>query len=539
MIKVLIVDDSSFTRKLLKEMLTSDPEIEVIGEAADGQEAVEKVHALNPDVVTMDIIMPVSDGIWALEEVMKQKPTPVIMVSSISQLGSDIVEIAYSLGVIDVVLKPKNPQSIGLVGEELIQKIKAVAKIDRERLLSYSSLIKSPNLIRGLKLKASTVVAIGSSAGGLLSLTEVLSVLPEEFSAGIIIAQHIPHQFLIHFVERVKTLIPFYIRIAQKGDMVFQKSILFSPGDSSVSAVRTKKGMVVNLVNTERKLQPDIDEVFSACAAAFGKNTVGVVLSGMGRDGTKGAEEIRRVGGVVIAEDKSTAGIFGMPRAVIEAHLADYILPSSCITEVVIDLISGKQPLITSKEVLLVKGVTLKACVDYIREKLGDAKIKEALSLFRDPFISETKALSLNRFYSGEFFRELCGRAAQCHGETFLEEMGRRMAQTDMSVHKDTLFGKAGQIADCVHAIPEIVALDFRGMRARISGYTGSNRYMVLVLGGPAFSSEGIAAIISSATIGWIKELFSRHGVRDVMAGCKVKRDAQDKPYLEFYLQWE
>lgn len=537
MIKVLIVDDSSFTRKLIRELLSSDPDIEVIGEAADGQGAVEKVHALSPDVVTMDIIMPVSDGIWALEEVMKQKPTPVILVSSISQLGSDIVEIAYSLGVIDVVLKPKNPQSIGLVGDELLQKIRAVAKVDRDRLLSYSSLIKSPNLIRGLKLKTSTAVVIGSSAGGLLSLTEVLSTLPEEFAAGIIIAQHIPHQFLLHFVERVKTLIPFYIRIAQKGDMVFQKSILFSPGDASVSVVRTKKGMVTNLVNTERKLQPDIDEVFASCAAAFGKNTVGVVLSGMGRDGTKGAEEIRRCGGVVIAEDKSTAGIFGMPRSVIEANLADYILPSTCITEVVLDLISGKQPLITAKEVLLVKGVVLKTCIDFIRERSGDTKIKEALSLFSDPFISETKSLAPNRFYSGEFFRELCTRGGQ--GESFLEELGRRIAQMELALYRDTYFYKDSQIADCIRVIPAIVAMEYRGMKAKVSGYNGYNKYMVLDLGGAVFSHEGITPQIAGIAVGWVKELLAKYGIRNAALSSKVKKDAQDKPYMEFYLNWE
>jgi two-component system chemotaxis response regulator CheB len=544
MIKVLVVDDSSFTRKLLREMLILDPEIEVIGEAADGQEAVEQVHKLSPDVVTMDIIMPVSDGIWALEEVMKQKPTPVIMVSSISQLGSDIVEIAYSLGVIDVVLKPKNPQSIGLVSDELIQKIKAVARIDRERLLSYSSLIKSPNLIRGLRLRAATVVAIGSSAGGLVSLTEVLTMLPGDFSAGIVIGQHIPHQFLIHFVDRIRTLLPFYIRIAQKGDIVFQKSILFSPGDSSISAVRTKKGIVANLVTTERKLQPDIDEIFSSCADAFGKNVVCVVLSGMGRDGTKGAADIKKAGGIIIAEDKSTAGIFGMPRSVIESNLADYILPSTCISDVLVELVSGRQPMIMPAEIMLVRGTVLKTCIDYVTDKLGEPRVKAVISSCNERIVRGIRPLLPDRFYSGEFFREICSKTMEIYPggdkrrEFFFEEMGKRIAQNNILAYRDTFFARGVQINDCPTAVPGILFKEFRGIRARVNSFNVVNHSMVLVIGGPAVSRSDVVSIIVPLITGWMKEFFCRCAANNMTISSKMYNDAQEKPCVEFSLQW-
>jgi two-component system chemotaxis response regulator CheB len=475
---------------------------------------------------------------------MKQKPTPVIMVSSISQMGSDIVEIAYSLGVIDVVLKPKNPQSIGLVGDELIQKIKAVSQIDRERLLSYSSLIKSPNLIRGLRLRAATVVAIGSSAGGLLPLTEVLTVLPSEFAAGIVIAQHIPHQFLVHFVERLRTLMPFYIRIAQKGDIVFQKSILFSPGDGSISAVRTKKGIVVNLVNTERKLQPDIDEVFSSCAAAFGPNTIAVVLSGMGRDGTQGAADVKRAGGIVIAEDESTTGIFGMPRSVIEASLANYILPSMCITEVLIDLVSGRKPLIRSKEIMLIRGSVLKACVDYVGERRGEQRMKELLNMGHDPVVVDARSLLTARFYSGEFFLELCTHAlALCvnsdkHNDAFLEEMGRYIALGDIAAYKDSFFSPEARINDCPTIIPGVTANNVRGLRVRVNGFNLYNREMILALGGPVMLRDDFRAVLIPLMTGWIEEILNRFAARNITVANKLVQDPQGKPCVELSLQW-
>src|SRR3989339_1803097 len=202
MIKVLIVDDSNFMRKAIRQMLSYDPEIEVIDEAGDGREAIEKAMVLKPDVITMDIIMPGVDGLWALEEIMKQHPTPVIMLSSIGLTSSDIIQEALALGVIDFVTKPDNSQSLTAIRKELIEKVKGAAAVDRFRLLEYRSMQPAKKQPTG-KFKTHQVVVVVTSAGGPPSLYEVISKFSDSFYAGVVVAQHIPSSFVPSFVSHI------------------------------------------------------------------------------------------------------------------------------------------------------------------------------------------------------------------------------------------------------------------------------------------------------------------------------------------------
>lgn len=366
MTKVLIVDDSTFIRKTIRQMLSYDPEIEVIDEAGDGREAIEKTLLLKPDVITMDVIMPGVDGIWALEEVMKQRPTPVIIVSSVSINVSDIAQEAFSLGVIDIVLKPNSPQNIPIIRRELIEKVKAASRIDKFRLLDYK-LLRATTKKPAAKMKSHQIVIIVTSAGGPPSLYEVISKFSSRFFAGIVVAQHMPSNFVPSFVNHIQKLTPMPIKIADKGDILYSRRILFSPTDNTLQLHHTKKGAVVDLIDYKTRLQPDIDKVITSCANVFKSGTVLVVLSGLGNDGVKGAEIVKNLGGKVIVEDKSTAGLYGgMPSSVIKSGYYDIICPSYSIAETIEKYFDNK-PIDVNQKKFLVKGIVLRSAVSFLK----------------------------------------------------------------------------------------------------------------------------------------------------------------------------
>ncbi|MCB4791170.1 MAG: response regulator [Elusimicrobia bacterium] len=368
MIKVLVVDDSTFLRKIIKQILSFDPEIEVIDEAGDGKEAIEKTLLLGPDVITMDIIMPGFDGLWALEEIMKQRPTPVILVSSISLPSSDVVQEAFSLGVVDVVIKPEKQEDTSAIRKELIEKVRAASKINKVRLLENKALQlnKKKPLTNS---KATQVVVIATSAGGPPSLYEVISKFSENLSAGIIIAQHLPSVFVDSFIAHLQTKTTLHVRHANKGDILRSRDILFSPTDSTLELYNTKRGKVVNLIDYQVRLQPDIDKVIISCAKAFRFETILVILSGLGNSGVKGAEEVKKLGGKVIVEDESTAGVFnGMPLSVITSGFYDTTSSSYTIAATVERYLGSKVDAAGQKN-FYVKGSVLKNTMNYLQEK--------------------------------------------------------------------------------------------------------------------------------------------------------------------------
>ena len=443
MIKLLVVDDSNFMRKVITQLVTRDPEISVIDTAGDGREALEKIRTLKPDVVTMDIIMPLPDGIWALEEIMKQNPIPVIIVSSIANASSEIVEEAYSLGVTDVVQKPQNPQDMHKVGQELIVKIKAAAKIDKSRLLARLLPSVPVMQVKGIRQKAFSILVIASSAGGPVGLDEVLSKIPEDFPSGILVVQHMPHEFLVSYIEHLSKKCCFPIRIARDGDVVLQRRILFSPGNATVELARTKKGGVVQITRPEVRLQPDIDLALASCGKVFSDKVICVVLSGMGRYGVEGARIIKQAGGKIIAEDKSTAPVYGMPEAVFTEGLTDCVAPSFQITETIVNMLAGKKPCDVNKEDFLVKGIIFRACTKHLKDSCGEEKFR-ALSESLSPELQQLikSGFAINMFYSGklylEFFRkiiEICVPA----NPRLLEEIGQAEAAFQMFFFGSTM----------------------------------------------------------------------------------------------------
>ncbi len=331
-IRVLIVDDSPVIRRLLREALSKEADLEVVGAARDGREAVEMVRALRPDVVTLDIEMPVMDGLTALREIRRIAPrTRVIMFSTLTEKGARETIEALSLGAFDFVTKPKGSsltQSLQRIKEELIPKIRAAApRTPAPRLPAppRPPVFKPPLVRPGVY----AVVGIGISTGGPKALMEVIPRLPGTFPVPVLIVQHMPPMFTTQLARSLDRLSPLRVKEAQQGEPVQKGTVYIAPGDYHMEVRGSGRSKHIHLHQgpPENGCRPSVDPLFRSLAETYGGAVVGVVMTGMGHDGREGARKIKEKGGLVIAQDEKTSTVFGMPRAVIEAGLADLVLP--------------------------------------------------------------------------------------------------------------------------------------------------------------------------------------------------------------------
>jgi two-component system chemotaxis response regulator CheB len=328
--KVLIVDDSALMRQLLTNILSSDPELVVVGTAGDPFIAREKIIALKPDVLTLDIEMPRMDGLTFLEKLMRGHPMPVIMISSLTSKGADTTLRALSLGAIDYISKPKLDVSNGTIeqADEIIARVKAAARA-RVRCSSVTTI--PPVALAGKTYQFSAthkVVAIGASTGGTEALKELLSPLPADFP-GIVIVQHMPETFTHQFAARLDSLCKIRVKEAQDGDRILPGHALLSPGGHHMAVVRRGMEYAVHVYRGEvvNRHMPSVDVLFSSCAHSLGRNVIGVMLTGMGGDGSRGMLEMKQADAFNIAQDESTSVVFGMPREAIRIGAVDQVLP--------------------------------------------------------------------------------------------------------------------------------------------------------------------------------------------------------------------
>ncbi len=342
--KVLIVDDSALMRQLLTQILGSDPELEVVGTAGDPYIAREKIKALNPDVLTLDIEMPRMDGLTFLEKLMRGHPMPVIMISSLTARGADTTLRALSLGAIDYVSKPRIDVSNGTIeqAEEIIAKVKAAA---RARVPRASAFTPPSTLQPGRSYQFSAthkVVAIGASTGGTEALKELLSQLPADFP-GIVIVQHMPETFTHQFAQRLDSLCRIRVKEAEDGDHILPGHALLAPGGHHMTVVRRGMEYGVHVYRGERVNRhiPSVDVLFSSCARSMGKNALGVLLTGMGADGARGMLEMKQAASFNIAQDESTCVVFGMPREAILLNAVDQVLPLGQIPNALLQRLAG------------------------------------------------------------------------------------------------------------------------------------------------------------------------------------------------------
>ena len=361
MIKVLVVDDSAFMRAALSRMLTSDPTIEVIGQACDGIDALEKIAQLNPDVITLDIEMPRMDGLATLEAIMKKNPKPVLMVSSLTSAGADATLRALELGALDYMPKYQEGSVVFTVAQlELTNKIKAIAKrapymrlqASHQRAAGTTPILsktlgtvlgtptaKAPPVTRTGRPKRD-IVAISVSTGGPPAVQKVLSKLPADFPACILIAQHMPSAFTGAFAKRLDSLCKITVKEAQNGDKLTPGVAYVCPGGQHISIVINGALPQIKISkDPEAELYKPAANILNESAAVLGSKVVGLTMTGMGSDGVEGTKVLKAKGGYIIAQDEASCVVYGMPRAVIDANLADEIVDIESITEALMQAI--------------------------------------------------------------------------------------------------------------------------------------------------------------------------------------------------------
>lgn len=318
--RVLIIDDSALMRQLLSEILSSDPEIEVVGSASDPYIARDKILRMKPDVLTLDVEMPRMDGITFLDKLMRGHPMPVVMVSSLTEKGCETTLRSLELGAVDFVTKPKLDIKTGTLelADEILAKVKAAAGA---KLAHKRHVARSPApVVRSQAMIKSThhVIAIGASTGGTEALREVLTVLPAD-SPGIVIVQHMPAAFTMAFARRLDSLSNISVREASDGDRILPGHALIAPGGYHMEVLRNgaEYRVRVFMADPVNRHRPSVDVLFNSCAKYLGGNGIGVILTGMGDDGAKGMLAMRNAGAYTIAQDEASCVVFGMPREAI------------------------------------------------------------------------------------------------------------------------------------------------------------------------------------------------------------------------------
>lgn len=333
-VRVLIVDDSAMVRQVLTHELEGHELIEVVGAAPDPYVARDMIVHLRPDVVTLDIEMPRMDGITFLRKLMRYHPLPVIILSSLSPQGGEVALEAMEAGAVEVLCKPSSAYSIGDLSVQLVDKILAAARVRVEKRVETSP--RDHAAPRRLSMTRTThkVIAIGSSTGGTEALQRVLMPLPPNAPA-IVITQHMPEHFTRSFANRLNELCAIEVKEAEDGDSIRAGRALIAPGNrhllvrrsGAVYTAQVKDGPLVS------RHRPSVDVLFKSAARFAGANAVGVILTGMGRDGTEGMKEMHGQGAKTIAQDEASCVVFGMPKEAIAAGAVDYVLPLDAIPE--------------------------------------------------------------------------------------------------------------------------------------------------------------------------------------------------------------
>ncbi|HNA26731.1 MAG TPA: chemotaxis response regulator protein-glutamate methylesterase [Nitrospira sp.] len=351
-VRVLVVDDSAFMRKSLTTMLEEGKQIQVVGVARNGEEAVQQVQQLKPDVVTMDVEMPGMTGLQALQQIMAKNPVPVIMVSSVTVEGAQETLQALEWGAVDFIPKQLDgvASKIAEIQKILVPKVLAAryagSKLKRLTVTGAPKLSvpvakalssRSVSVTRGTKL-----IAIGCSTGGPQALFEIIPTIPADCPAGIVIVQHMPSSFTKPFAERLNNLCALEVREAVDGDEVKPGRVLVAPGGMQFRVVKkTITTSVVKLApNYEKHAHaPSVDIMLQSVAALFGERSIGVILTGMGHDGLDGMKAIKAVGGRTVAQDEASSVVYGMPKAVVEAGCAEKVVSLSKVIGEIMNMV--------------------------------------------------------------------------------------------------------------------------------------------------------------------------------------------------------
>ena len=341
---VLVVDDSAFMRKMISEMISRLPGYRVIGSASDGEEALKAIEGLNPDVVTLDIEMPRLDGFQVLEKVMARRPIPFVVLSAYTSEGSESALRALDLGAVDLVAKPSGPISfdVARVEARLYEALEAARVADVDALIRQRP-ARHPIAMKGPKLPFCAVVAIAASTGGPRALTYILRALPAELDAAVLIVQHMPVAFTRVLATRLDEISGLKVAEARGGETLLPNHVWVAPGNFHMRVRRD--GAAVKIVLDQRELicgtRPAADALFPSVAEAFGEHSLGVVLTGMGRDGAAGLVAIRAAVGRTLAQDEASSVVYGMPGRAVETGAVERSVSLQAMPEAIVSSLAA------------------------------------------------------------------------------------------------------------------------------------------------------------------------------------------------------
>lgn len=350
-IRVLVVDDSAVMRKLIKNLLERDEDIEVVATAIDGDFALTKIESILPDVVTLDVDMPRMDGLTTLRHIVAKHKIPVVMLSVLTSLGAMLTMQALEIGAFDFVCKPKVSTQVGDMAEELILRVKGAARSRAVSLNGAENGVVHPPASGRKKRRpkgnlgdSKKIVAIGASSGGPHALRYLLPRIPPDIDAPILVVQHMMESFTPTFVRWLDEICGMEVREARDGDVAVPGRILVAPGGHHMTVQKTGAGAQVVLESGQPVSghKPSVDVLFQSVAREYGLLGIGLIMTGMGSDGAQGIGEIRKAGGHTLAQDRESCSVYGMPRVAIEKGFVDTVLPLKEMPEYLISVV-GQQ----------------------------------------------------------------------------------------------------------------------------------------------------------------------------------------------------
>ncbi|MFN3611300.1 chemotaxis response regulator protein-glutamate methylesterase [Tepidimonas sp.] len=356
-IKVVVVDDSALVRSLLTQIINQQPDMTCIGAAADPLQAREIIRERNPDVITLDVEMPKMDGLEFLSRLMRLRPTPVVMVSTLTEQGAETTLKALELGAVDFVAKPRVGVSAGLqeLADDIVEKIRIAAKAHVRRLTAAPAAATStpvaatPSVPMGtasgtglLRLSTEKIICIGASTGGTEAIKEILVDLPSDAPA-VVITQHMPPGFTASFAARLDSLCRIRVAEARDGERILPGHAYIAPGGRQFSIARSGANYIAVVDDSPpvNRHKPSVEVLFRSCARVLGPNAIGVMLTGMGGDGAQAMKEMRDAGAYNIAQDEASCVVFGMPKMAIQAGAVHEVLPLKQIARAIMERVSA------------------------------------------------------------------------------------------------------------------------------------------------------------------------------------------------------